>query len=163
MQLLRRLQELRLTHRHVIAALMMGTLSLGCAATRQHLSLNDARMSAGQQPVENTEPIAPAPDARSRSKSQIGAASFYHASFQGRRTASGSRYDARALTAAHRTLEFGTRVRVTNLSNAKSIVVTVTDRGPYVRGRIIDLSRRAARALGFVQDGIARVRVTPLT
>jgi len=66
------------------------------------------------------------------------------------------------LTAAHRTLEFGTRVRVTNLANLKSVVVTINDRGPYVSGRIIDLSRRAASALGFLRDGVTRVRVEPL-
>ena len=81
----------------------------------------------------------------------------------GRLTANGEHYDERALTAAHRTLDLGTRVRVTNLENRKSVVVTVNDRGPYAKGRIIDLSRRAARVLGFVHDGVTRVKVEPLT
>jgi len=92
----------------------------------------------------------------------LGVASFYHAMFNGRTTASGATYDDAKLTAAHRTFDFGTRVRVTNLENRRSVVVTVNDRGPYVRGRAIDLSRSAARVLGFVDDGTARVRIQPL-
>jgi rare lipoprotein A len=90
---------------------------------------------------------------------EFGYASFYASRFHGRATASGKRYDERALTAAHRTLPFGTRVRVTNLANARSIVVTVTDRGPFRTRRLIDVSRRAARELGFERAGTARVRV----
>jgi rare lipoprotein A len=93
---------------------------------------------------------------------QIGRASFYHPLFDGRKTASGALFDSRLLTAAHRTLQFGTRVRVTNLVNLKSVVVTINDRGPYVPGRIIDLSRYAAAKLGFVQKGVTRVRVEPI-
>jgi rare lipoprotein A len=78
-------------------------------------------------------------------------------------TANGETFDDSRLTAAHRTLRFGTRVRVTNLSNLKSVVVKINDRGPFVAGRIIDLSRRAANALGFVQKGVTRVRVQPLS
>jgi len=95
-------------------------------------------------------------------RSQIGTASFYHTALVGRPTASGDPYSEVALTAAHRTLDLGTRVRVTNLANSRSVVVTVNDRGPYVRGRIIDLSRRAALMLGFVHEGIARVKIDPL-
>jgi rare lipoprotein A len=92
----------------------------------------------------------------------VGVASFYHPALNGRPTANGEIYDDRKLTAASRTLDLGTRVRVTNLDNRKSVVVTVNDRGPYVGGRIIDLSRRAARALDFVEEGVTRVRVVPL-
>lgn len=88
---------------------------------------------------------------------QTGTASYYGREFQGRRTASGERYDGDKLTAAHRTLPFGTRVRVTNLANDESVVVTVNDRGPHRKGRVIDLSRKAARQLGFISDGTARV------
>jgi rare lipoprotein A len=93
---------------------------------------------------------------------QTGAASYYHPSLDGRMTANGETFDNGALTAASLTLRFGTRVRVTNLVNSKSVVVTINDRGPYVRGRIIDLTHRAALALGFVQRGVTRVRVEPL-
>lgn len=89
----------------------------------------------------------------------VGFASFYGNEFHGRRTASGERYDSDALSAAHRTLPFGTRVRVTNLKNGRSVVVTITDRGPFRRGRIVDVSRRAARELGMLRAGVARVRL----
>jgi rare lipoprotein A len=90
---------------------------------------------------------------------QVGLASYYDSRFHGEQTASGERYDEKALTAAHRTLPFGTHVQVTNLSNGRSVVVTITDRGPFARGRVIDVSRRAARRLGFLRDGTTRVRL----
>jgi rare lipoprotein A len=76
--------------------------------------------------------------------------------------AGGEIYDEDRLTAAHRTLPFGTRVRVTNLANGKSVVVVVKDRGPTIRNRMIDVSGRAARELGFVREGVARVRMEVL-
>ena len=88
-----------------------------------------------------------------------GNASWYGGRFHGRRTASGRIYDMNALTAAHPTLPFDTRVTVTNLKNGRSVVLAVTDRGPFIRGRIIDVSRRAAELLGLVRQGTARVRV----
>ncbi len=93
----------------------------------------------------------------------VGFASFYAPEFHGRSTASGERYDSEGLSAAHRTLPFGTRVRVTNLKNGRSVVVTITDRGPFRRGRIVDVSRRAARDLGFLRAGVARVRLEVLS
>ncbi len=93
---------------------------------------------------------------------QEGIASYYASSFQGRKTASGERYDEGALTAAHRTLPFGTRVRVTRLENGRSVEVRVNDRGPWREGRIVDLSRRAAEAIGLIGAGIARVRLEVL-
>ncbi|OEC47283.1 hypothetical protein A7D27_02065 [Pseudomonas sp. 1D4] len=88
-----------------------------------------------------------------------GEASYYGARHHGKRTASGERFDQNALTAAHRTLPFGTRVKVTNLNNDRSVVVRINDRGPHVRGRLIDLSRRAAEALDMLRSGVAPVRV----
>lgn len=88
---------------------------------------------------------------------QSGLATFYHAAFHGRRTASGEKLDNNAFTAAHRTLPFGTRVRVINLSNNRSVVVRVNDRGPMLRDRVLDLTQRAARELGFLLHGITRV------
>jgi rare lipoprotein A len=90
---------------------------------------------------------------------RIGEASWYGKRYHGRTTANGERFDMNALTAAHRRLPFGTLVRVTNLSNKRSLVVRINDRGPYAGGRIIDLSRRAASILGFQRLGVARVRV----
>jgi rare lipoprotein A len=91
-----------------------------------------------------------------------GVASFYGGRFHGRLTASGVRFDSGAMTAAHRTLPFGTRVRVTHLGNGRSVDVRINDRGPYVGGRLIDLSRGAAGVLGMHGQGVARVKVTVL-
>ena len=88
---------------------------------------------------------------------QVGLASWYGKYFDGKPTASGEPYDMHDLTAAHPTLPLGTFVKVTNLRNGRSVVVTVTDRGPFVRGRIIDVTPAAARALGF--SGLAQVTV----
>lgn len=88
-----------------------------------------------------------------------GMASYYGGRFHGRRTASGQRFNQNALTAAHRSLRFGTRVRVTNARNGRSVVVTINDRGPYARGRVIDLSRAAAGKLGMLSTGVAPVRL----
>lgn len=91
---------------------------------------------------------------------QTGVASWYGEPFHGRTTASGERYDQEGLTAAHRSLPFGTWVRVRNLGNGRTVRVRITDRGPFVDGRIIDLSRAAARSLRMIGSGTARVRVT---
>jgi rare lipoprotein A len=90
---------------------------------------------------------------------ETGVASWYGSDFHGKSTANGERYDMDALTAAHRTLPMPTVVRVTNLENGRSLRLRVNDRGPYARGRIIDVSRRAATLLGFHSNGTARVRV----
>jgi rare lipoprotein A len=88
-----------------------------------------------------------------------GKASYY---WQGQMTASGARFNPNAMTAAHRTLPFGTRVRVTNRSNGRSCVVTINDRGPFVGGRIIDLSRAAAQAISMTGAGVATVSIEVL-
>jgi rare lipoprotein A len=93
---------------------------------------------------------------------QEGLASVYGKHFNGKSTASGERYDSHALTAAHRTLPLGTEIRVTNLENGRSVQVRINDRGPHVRGRIVDLSSSAAAALGF-STGVARVRIEILS
>lgn len=90
---------------------------------------------------------------------QAGKASFYADKFEGTVTASGEKYRHNKLTAAHKTLPFGTKVRVTNLANDKHVEVVINDRGPYVDGRIIDLSRAAAEALGFENYGLADVKL----
>jgi rare lipoprotein A len=91
---------------------------------------------------------------------ETGQASWYGKAHQGHLTASGERFDMHALTAAHRTLPFGTIVRVTHLKTGRSVDVRINDRGPYHSGRIIDLSYEAARKLGIVGRGTARVKVT---
>ncbi|MEA5470672.1 septal ring lytic transglycosylase RlpA family protein [Spirulina sp. 06S082] len=90
---------------------------------------------------------------------QRGMASWYGGYFHGRRSASGERYNQNAMTAAHKTLPFGTQVRVTNLNNGQTAIVRINDRGPFVRGRIIDLSRAAASSLGMLGSGVAPVKV----
>jgi len=99
---------------------------------------------------------------RSHRGAQRGIASWYGPDFHGKLTASGEVYDMNALTAAHKTLPLGTIVDVENLENGRHVRLTINDRGPFVRGRIIDLSYRGARELGMVKKGTARVRVTPL-
>jgi rare lipoprotein A len=89
----------------------------------------------------------------------VGTASYY---WEGSRVASGARYNPDGLTAAHRTLPLGTQLRVTNLATNRTVVVTVNDRGPFVAGRVLDLSRGAARVLGMIDQGVARIRATVL-
>jgi rare lipoprotein A len=89
-------------------------------------------------------------------------ASFYGKAHDGKLTAGGERFDPRGLTAAHRSLALGSLVRVTNLENGQSVTVKITDRGPFVRGRIIDVSLAAAQALGMTEKGVARVRLEAL-
>lgn len=88
-----------------------------------------------------------------------GVASYYGERFDGRRTASGIRFDMNAMTAAHRTLAFGTRVSVTNKANGRSVDVVINDRGPFTGGRTIDLSKGAAREIGMLGRGVAPVRL----
>ena len=105
-------------------------------------------------PPAGTPPAAGTPVYRAE-----GQASWYGQRHHGRRTASGERFDQHALTAAHRSLPFGSRVKVTHLRSQRSVVVRINDRGPYGRGRIIDLSRAAAERLGMLRSGVAPVRV----
>lgn len=113
------------------------------------------------------EPPSPPPVARERVPTpaptplpaQKGIASWYGPGFDGRETANGEVYDQDAMTAAHPSLAFGTRVRVTRVATGRSVVVRINDRGPYVEHRVIDLSRAAGQALDLMRPGIARVRV----
>ena len=93
------------------------------------------------------------------SPGNVGVASWYGGDLHGNPTASGDAFDQHALSAAHRTLPLGTRVRVTNLANGRSVVVRINDRGPFVRGRTIDVSRAAAQRLGMLDRGTTRVRI----
>lgn len=106
---------------------------------------------------------AAAPTPRSVGWSDEGVASWYGPRFHGRPTASGERFDMNAMTAAHRTLPFGTHIEVTNLTNGRTVTVRVNDRGPFAGNRILDLSRAAARELDMLGAGTARVRFTVVT
>ena len=102
------------------------------------------------------------PGERATPSSQVGKASWYGDAHHGKKTASGETYDMNQMTAAHRTLPLGTRVRVTNTENGKSVVVRINDRGPFVGGRIIDLSRAAAKQIAPLGAGVVSVRVEVL-
>jgi rare lipoprotein A len=115
-------------------------------------------VSASPRPTPSTLSVVP----DSRPVTQTGQASWYGRAHQGLLTASGERFDMNALTAAHPTLPFGTRLRVVNLENDRQVEVRINDRGPVVPGRIIDLSYAAARALGAIGTGIVPVRLTVL-
>lgn len=128
------------------------------------LYANRLRRALGQQALPQQAPDSASaspvvatsqPHYKSTGKRQLGVASWYGGMFHGRRTASGKRFNQYAMTAAHRTLPFGTLVRVVNQRNHKTCVVQITDRGPYAHGRIIDLSRGAARTIGM--SGTSRV------
>jgi rare lipoprotein A len=104
---------------------------------------------------KDSEPDYPAV----KGKATYGLASYY---WQGRKTASGERFNADALTAAHRTLPFGTRVRVTSLVTGRSVTVRINDRGPFIRGRTVDISRAAAQSLGMIDRGVTKVKLDVL-
>ncbi|APE32000.1 hypothetical protein BOX17_14195 [Halomonas aestuarii] len=120
--------------RHVLACCLTGLLLSGCAGDGQA--------------HEKT------------AKTQQGIASYYSDRFQGRTTASGEPFDQQALTAAHPTLPFGTRVVVTREDNGREVEVLINDRGPYAKGRIIDLSKRAAKELGMLKRGTVPVEIS---
>jgi len=117
-------------------------------------------------PIAVSLPAPPQPEPTPQDQhqtTQIGEASWYGPRFHGKLTSSGEVYNQYAFTAAHPTLPEGSRVKVTNLDNGKSVTVRVTDRGPFADGRIIDVSHRAAKSLGMVEEGTARVRVKVLS
>lgn len=175
------------SHRILLAALFASTLLLGACATAPPSDPAAARSTPGGElpaltrdagrsrepaaepgveptvhsgaPAGDGEPAAAAavaPDEPSR-EFERGMASWYGPGFHGRRTANGERFDMHSLTAAHRTLPFGTRVRVRSLVTGKEVEVRVNDRGPFTRGRVIDLSRAAAEALGLLGIGVKSV------
>jgi peptidoglycan lytic transglycosylase len=104
---------------------------------------------------------APAPEGTK--VEQVGDASWYGPAQQGQETASGETFDQNKLTAAHKTLPLGTKAVVTNLATGKSVQVTINDRGPYVKGRKIDLSRAAAQQIGMTKKGVAKVKIQTTT
>jgi rare lipoprotein A len=92
--------------------------------------------------------------------SETGLASFYSESYNGKKTANGEIYNSAELTAAHKKLPFDTKVKVTNLSNGKTVKVRINDRGPFVAGRIIDLTRKAAKKIDMINAGVVNVKIT---
>ena len=128
--------------------------------------LGSLDLASSQEVEEETasEPFVEPSEPRTPSVAvETGYASFYHADFHGRRTANGETFNRHALTAAHKTLPFGTLVRVINLRNERSVVVRVNDRGPLNKHRVIDVSPRAARELGFLANGVTWVKLEVMT
>jgi rare lipoprotein A len=109
--------------------------------------------------TEQALPLAKIPESRQPTMVETGLASWYGPRFHGKRTASGEVFNQHDFTAAHRTLPWGSKVKVTNIANGKSVEVRINDRGPFGKGRIIDVSRAAARVLGIVGSGITTVRI----
>ncbi len=123
----------------IVLAALLFALCMGCGGTR-------------------TRAHVPPPPARI-GLTETGIASWYGIPYNGRRAASGEIFDMEQLTAAHRTLPFNTWIEVTNLTNGKQVDVRITDRGPFIKGRIVDLSLRAAREIEMIREGIVRVRI----
>jgi rare lipoprotein A (peptidoglycan hydrolase) len=173
--------------RAALAALAFGAFAVPSAQADWRDSIYGPGIAPAAQPTSYVPAAAPKPTAKpkqaskSKSKSnslvqqaslpststwtgsiggtQSGIASYY---WQPQRVASGGWFNPNAMTAAHRTLPFGTKVQVTNLNNGQSVVVTINDRGPFIKGRIIDLSSAAAGAIGMKSAGLARVNVAVL-
>lgn len=159
-----------MTRRLVLVLTVAVALSLlaGCGGKRPPKQ----RERATAPGEETARPPEPAPPVEEPSKKQAkqskkgkkghvetGIASWYGKKFHGRQTANGERYDMYGMTAAHKTLPFGTVVEVTNLTNGKKVEVRINDRGPFIRGRIIDLTYTAAKKIDMIGPGTAKVRV----
>ncbi|CCD97551.1 septal ring lytic transglycosylase RlpA family protein [Bradyrhizobium sp. STM 3809] len=152
---------------------LVGTAAASLAACAQSSAVRQARLTApARQAAVDIQPqpqrTEPSPDSVVRVRhaelstppahaASSGLASYYS---EGHRTASGERFDPSELTAAHRSLPFGTRLQVTNVKTGRSVVVRVNDRGPFVQGRVVDVSYSAAQALGMVNTGVAPVKVS---
>lgn len=152
----------------IAATLGMAPLAASTAATPADGAL-PLEASAEIAATAEMMPLVAAPIANATESAPVeepaatrigsGSASYYASKFHGRRTASGEAFDNAAMTAAHRTLPFGSLVRVTNIDNGRSVVVRINDRGPFTRGRMIDVSRAAADELGLVARGHATVEL----
>ena len=157
--------------KYVAIAIFLSILNLGSSSSTAAVDASSKQdksqvnLSTLQQPnssLPSIEQTIPLPSQSIIASSFGGRASWYGPGFHGRLTANGERYNQYAFTAAHRYLRFGTRVRVTNLNNGRSVVVRINDRGPFVRGRVIDLSAAAASSINMIHSGVAPVRVTVL-
>lgn len=165
-------QDVRFVRAAHWMTLSAACLALGACAGNNVASRVDAQRDVAaaetpqREPAGKPLPLAPRRQAtaprvidKSLAYSAIGTASWYGADFHGRRTANGETYNMYSLTAAHRTLPLQCTVRVTNLSNNRSLTVRVNDRGPYAGNRLIDLSAQGAKLLGFYDRGLAKVKV----
>jgi rare lipoprotein A len=156
----------RLRRSALSRAAFLAVAVLVTSAPAQALDTPSPRLQSLEAAVASAIDQAPAaPEAKAEAVQQMfdevgtGQASYYGRELQGNRTASGERFDAAAFTAAHRTLPLGTKLRVTNLANGRSVIVRVNDRGPFVHGRLLDVSLAAAREIGMLARGSAQVRL----
>jgi rare lipoprotein A (peptidoglycan hydrolase) len=137
-------------------ALVFALFITGCgSAPIKHRASDGSTIKSSQASAERET-------SRTSQGPQKGLASWYGKRFRGKRTASGTRFDPKQLTAAHRTLPLGSQAKVTCLKTGKSVIVTINDRGPFSAKRIIDLSRAAAKKLGMISSGVALVQVEPI-
>ena len=148
--------------RYLFEFILIVILISGCTSTPRYLIQEENSQS--QPAVDNSDSNNSVDTVKNDQDKEIhevetGIASFTADELQGERTASGEMYNLRALTAAHRTLPFGTLVKVTNVANGKSVVVRINDRGPNVPDRIIDVTFEAAKRLGFIEEGKALVEI----
>ena len=151
----------------VSSLLQGGSVLPGSSVGVKAQSAEAATIDDSAVPTKNKRVQGKAPrqaNSRETSKKKVirGQASWYGPGFHGKKTASGEIFDQSRLTAAHKTLPLGTKAKVTNLENGNTVEVEINDRGPYVGQRVIDLSRAAANALGFVESGLTLVRIEPL-
>jgi rare lipoprotein A (peptidoglycan hydrolase) len=153
-----------LVHKQMAWGCIVGVTLLGCIAGCR---LQEAPVPPPPVPQAREEAApAPAPQAKEAATpagksetTQTGTASWYGPGFDGKETASGATFDQHAMTAAHRTLPLGTEAKVTNLATGQSVQVTINDRGPYVQGRQLDLSKAAAKQIGLTTQGLAKVKI----
>src|SRR5262245_9042654 len=153
----------------VIEMVIVSLIAQSCTAISGLSEKNDQSFALQQVSSEtntgdaNIQTASTASDSRKKKRAArhnlSGTASWYGPGFHGKKTASGEIYDQNKLTAAHKTLPLGSKARVTNLDNGNAVEVEINDRGPFVEGRVIDVSRAAAGALGFVKSGTAPVQV----
>lgn len=138
-----------------IITLLICILLFGCATSPRYTRGRGAIRPS----VHSKKKIIASPGKHAGEHALRGVASYYGTGFHGKKTASGERFNMHDLTAAHKTLPFNTRVKVINLANRKSVIVRINDRGPYKKGRIIDLSKAAAQKIGMMKNGTVKVRL----
>ncbi|MDG5813921.1 septal ring lytic transglycosylase RlpA family protein [Chitinispirillales bacterium ANBcel5] len=136
--------------KHIFQFCVLLILIYGCASSPRYTSFASNTTTSAQKSTSTTT---------SRSSHQNGKASFYGRKFHGRQTANGEIYNMHDMTAAHKELPFNTMVKVTNLENNRTVTVRINDRGPFVRGRIIDLSYGAAKKIDMIDDGVVPVKI----
>ena len=144
--------------RKLVFLFILTTLLLSCATSPryQHTSSSPAATKSNSQ---RTASPSPAKNSTDKKHEMVGQASWYGPGFHGKTTANGEKFNQNAMTAAHKTLPFNTNVKITDLETGKSVVVRINDRGPYAKGRIIDLSKRAAEKLGMKEKGHTKVKL----